>query len=305
MKKITHTILTFVISLASMSLMAQNPSFHWANTMGSTTADAGESITTDAAGNVLATGYFTQTVDFDPGTGSANLSSPYGNGGYIQKLDASNNLVWAKVLYPTSGSYCMPLEITSDASSNVYVTGYFSGSVDFNPGTGTSTLTSAGGTDIFIVKLNSSGTFVWAKRMGAASDDIGYGIAVDASGNVFTTGSFRNTADFDPGAGTVNLSSNGLDDIFIQKLNSSGTYQWAYSWGSTGADEGRSLAIYSSGNIAIVGNFIGTVDFATTSGFLNKTSSGNSDVFVHYLDGSTGAAFTPDIYGGTLNDYAY
>jgi hypothetical protein len=85
----------------------------------------------------------------------------------------------------------------------------FQGTADFDPGAGTFHLTSSGSDDIFVSKLDSAGNFVWAKAMGGPSGDAGQGIAVDGAGNVYTTGSFQGTADFDPGAGTFNLTSSG------------------------------------------------------------------------------------------------
>jgi hypothetical protein len=91
--------------------------------------------------------------------------------------------------------------------------------VDFDPGAGTVNLSSAGAQDIFVQKLDASGNLVWARGMGGTSDDVGFGIAVDSAGNVYTTGYFVGTADFDPGAGTVNLTSAGSFDIFVSKLS--------------------------------------------------------------------------------------
>ena len=79
---------------------------------------------------------------------------------------------------------------TVDAAGNGYTTGFFKGTVDFDPGAGTFNITSVGGRDIFITKLDAAGNLVWAKGMGGASDDEGFSIAVDASGNVYTTGYF-------------------------------------------------------------------------------------------------------------------
>jgi hypothetical protein len=112
--------------------------------------------------------------------------------------------------------------IAVDSSGNVYTTGYFQGTVDFDPGAGTSNLTSAGGADVFVSKLDSSGALVWAKSFGGASADRGQSIAVDSSGNVYTIGYFAGTVDFDPGTGTSNLTSAGSGDVFVLKLTSSG-----------------------------------------------------------------------------------
>ena len=111
--------------------------------------------------------------------------------------------------------------------------GSFQGTADFDPGAGTFNLTSAGDYDIFISKLDSSGNFVWAKSLGGTGYDVSYGIALDSGGNVYTTGSFSGTVDFDPGAGTFNLTSAGTGDIFVSKLDSNGNFVWARSLGGT------------------------------------------------------------------------
>ena len=126
--------------------------------------------------------------------------------------------------------------IAVDASGNIYTTGYFAGTVDFDPSAGTYNLTSAGGNDIFISKLDASGNFVWAKQLGGTNDEKGNSIVVDASGNIYTTGNFAGTVDFDPGAGTFGLASTGNYDIFISKLDASGYFVWAKKMGGTSSD---------------------------------------------------------------------
>ena len=116
-----------------------------------------------------------------------------------------------------------PFAITVDSSGNVYTTGYFEGTVDFDPGPESFNLTSAGADDIFISKLSNNGDFLWAKAMGGTVWDQGLGVSIDSSGNVYTTGLFRLTADFDPGPETFNLTSTEESiDIFVSKL--SGTH---------------------------------------------------------------------------------
>lgn len=117
-----------------------------------------------------------------------------------------------------STAHDTPENVATDAAGNIYTTGRFEGTVDFDPGAGTTDLTSAGGPDIFVTKLDSGGNFVWAKRMGGSGRDRGVDITVDAAGNVYTTGIFQGTADFDPGTGTMNLISAGGNDIFLLQL---------------------------------------------------------------------------------------
>src|SRR5207245_7660598 len=123
--------------------------------------------------------------------------------------------------------------IAADSAGNVYTTGFFSGTADFDPGPGTFNVISAGGQDIFVSKLDTDGNFIWAKALGGNAQDIGFGIAVDGVGNVMTTGFFFGTADFDPGPGTFNLTSSGLFDTFVSKLYSSGNFVWPSDLGGT------------------------------------------------------------------------
>ena len=192
--------------------------FIWVKSFGGSYSDGGNSITVDASGNVYTIGFFIDTVDFDPGVGTANLTSSEGTyDTFVQKLDASGNFIWAHSFGGISTDYGNA--ITVDASGNVYTTGNFEDTVDFDPGAGTANLTSVGLEDIFVQKLDASGNFIWAKSFGASDEDEGSSITVDALGNVYTTGYFQGTVDFDPGVGTNNFTSAGFSDVFIQKMS--------------------------------------------------------------------------------------
>ena len=111
-----------------------------------------------------------------------------------------------------------------DGSGTTYSVGAYEGTVDFDPRSGTESLTSTGADDTFVVKLDSSGELVWAKSLGGSSHDQAVDVASDDSGNVYVLGRFYGTADFDPGLDVSNLTSNGAFDVFIVKLNSSGEF---------------------------------------------------------------------------------
>ncbi len=147
----------------------------------------------------------------------------------------SQNFVWAKSFSGNGNEY--GFSICSDASGNVYTTGHFDGTVDFDPGPGVVNLTSTGAADVFITKLNSAGNLVWVKSFGGvpANNDVGSSITTDASGNVYTTGYFYGTVDFDPGASTFTLTSVAYD-IFISKLDASGNFIWAKQMGGSDAE---------------------------------------------------------------------
>ncbi|MCH2046242.1 MAG: SBBP repeat-containing protein, partial [Saprospiraceae bacterium] len=187
-----------------------------------------------------------------------------------------------------------------------YTTGAFaetmaSDPIDFDPGAGTTNLSPVGSSDIFIQKLDASGNFLWAKSFGGSSSDQGNSIAVDAAGNVYTTGSFEDTVDFDPGAGTTNLSAIGGSDIFIQKLDASGNFLWAKSFGGSSSDWGSSIAVDASENVYTTGSFQDTVDFDPGAGTINLISQGSLDIFVHKINQTTTVGLVENSFDQAIN----
>jgi hypothetical protein len=293
------TALLFTIFIGIITGQAQN--FQWAESMGSSAIEFGRSIATDSSGNVYTSGFFIGTADFDPGPGTINLISAGNRDIFISKFDTQGNIIWAKRIGGTG--YDIATSITVDNSGNVYTTGKFSGTVDFDPGAGTSNLTSAGGGDIFISKLDPIGNFVWAKRMGGTGIINANTIALDNSGNVYTSGYFFRTADFDPGLGTSNLTSVGTSDIFISKLDTAGNFIWARSIGGNSYDEATSIAADNSGNVYTTGSFAGTADFDPGAGTSNLTSSGSNDIFVSKLDAAGDYVWAKKI-GGAIAEFS-
>lgn len=273
-----------LLTLTMLSLGAFAQSFQWAKRMGGSAIDIGMSIATDDSGNVYTTGYFSGTADFDPGVGTYNISAIGSRDIFISKIDANGNFVWVKTIGGTDINFS--ISIALDKTGNIYTTGYFQGTTDFNPGIGTYNLTSTttSSYDIFISKLDNSGNFIWAKKMGGASYDLAYSLALDTTGSVYITGYFQGTADFNPGTGVYNMTSHGDYDIFIAKLNSSGNFVWAKVIGGTGIDLGSSIAIDDSGYVYITGTFRGIVDFDPSPSIQNLTCNGFIDVFILKLN---------------------
>jgi len=263
-----------------------NGSFIWAKSMGSPLPDEATSIAVDFAGNVYTTGGFNGTADFDPGVGVFNLTAPSYANVFFSKLDASGNFVWAKNI---GGTYnAKGQAITTDPSGNVYATGWFGGTVDFDPGPATFELSVTGSIitfDAFVIKLSATGNFVWATNFGNSGNDIGYSLATDLAGNVYTTGTFQGTVDFNPGAAVSNLTTIGATNIFISKLDATGNFIWANRMGSPNSIA-NSLRLDTSGNIYTTGNFSGTGDFDPGPGVANLIgdATNHADIFISKLD---------------------
>ncbi len=178
------------------------------------------------------------------------------------------------------------LSIKVDSNGNIFSAGFFSGTADFNPGTESESLTALG-QDIFISKLDSSGNFLWAKRIGGSGDDVAKSIGVDSAGNVIIAGDFNGTVDFDPGVETATLTSSGQGDVFILKLDPSGNYLWAKSFGGTTADSGIFISVAPQGNSVVTGLFSGTVDFDPSGATFNLSSVGGGwDIYVSKFNSS-------------------
>jgi len=283
-------VTSFVLTSAGfsdgfVSKLDSDGNFVWAGQLGGPNFDSSSGIALDDASNIHTTGYFSGTADFYPGAlGTANLTSAL-PAAFVSKLAADGTFVWAGKLGSDSGD-TVGQGIAVDSLGSVHTTGYFTNTVDFDPGVGTSNMTSAGGTDAFVSKLSANGAMVWARQLGGASTDDARAVAVDDVGNVYTTGEFQGTADFDPGAGTSNLTAANID-IFVSKLTSNGEFEWAKQAGGTDFDSARGMTVSAAGEVYITGAFgSAPADFDPGPGTLHKSSpTDDGDVFVWKLEG--------------------
>lgn len=256
----------------------------WAGALGGSDLDGGNGIALDNEGNMYIAGYYNNFVDFDPDPAPLAFFNMTTSGSiqlFVLKLKNNGKFVWAKsVEYGSSVNF----SIAMDDKANIYTTGYFFSYTNF--GDGVPLLASDGGEDIFIAKMDSSGNYLWAKQMGGLGDDEGYSIGVDTAGNVYGTGFFNGSADFDPSYKKFNLLSAGAMDAYVCKLNTHGTLQYAKRMGGTGDDLGQSLVATSGGNVYTVGFFNAIVDFDPGPGLFEIASAGSSDAFLQMLGNS-------------------
>lgn len=265
-----------------------NGNFVWGNKIGSTLGDYAHDVAIDDAGNVYITGIFGGTVDFDPGAGTSNLTSVNNSSyeSFILKLTNSGDFTWVKQLGGAEDEYARA--ISTDAAGNVYITGYFYGMVDFDPGAGTDNHTSTGGADIFIQKLSSSGNLVWVHTMGSTNNDNCQGVNANVDGAVYLFGTFTETVDFDPGPATFSLTSAGQADIFLLKLSDSGALTWVKQIGSENQDFARALVIHESGDVYLTGNIYDAIDLDPGTGvtMFSSMAQGTAATFAEKLNAS-------------------
>ncbi|BDS13276.1 SBBP repeat-containing protein [Aureispira anguillae] len=293
-----YYLLTIFCFIMSHNAMAQ--SFEWVVAMGSNRMDMGNDIAVDAIGNVYATGYFHETIDADPTSGTTNLTANGGSDIFIQKLDATGNLLWAKNV--GGSGWDIGEAIAVDQQGAVYITGTFRDTVDFDPSANTFPLISKGAVDIFVLKLDAAGNFIWAKSMGGSSYDNGRSIVVDHSNNIYIAGNFKGTTDFDPDAGVFNLSSPSYS-AFVLKLNPNGHLIWVKNMEGTNDSDANDIDVDAGGNIYTSGYFIGTIDLDPNSGVNNVNTVGGYDGFVQKLD-TAGNLVWGNSIGGIDDDRA-
>ncbi|MBN8694169.1 MAG: T9SS type A sorting domain-containing protein [Bacteroidetes bacterium] len=273
----------------------------WAKNMGGSSDDVGYSISADASGNVFTSGYFMSTADFDPAGTTYALNASGGNqDGFISKLDASGNFVWAKQIRGTGSSQQVFVNsITLDGAGNICVGGSFIGTVDFDPSATSSTITALN-MDIYIIKLDASGNLIWTKTMGGVSgSNTANKVAVDAANNIYATGYFDQTTDFDPSVSAFTMTSAGAIDTYVLKLDASGNFVWAKRMGSSSSDEGKSIVISSAGEVYTTGYYSNNADFDPGVGTYTLSTIGGTGIFISKLDASGNFAFANGIgYAG-------
>jgi hypothetical protein len=256
---------------------------------GGTNVDGGRTIIL-AGERVWIGGTFIGLVDFDPGANAAFLNNSFSqSNSFLASYEKHGAYLFAGAFGGYTSVTVMnesARAIARDGSGNVYVAGIFSGIVDFDPGPATSNLISSGGTDIFFAKYTTEGQFVFAKKIGSTPFEDIWDMDIDATGNLYITGDFAGTVDFDPGTGVFNLATTSTSnyDAFFAKYDADGNILFAKKMGGTGSDLGRCIRVDTAGNIFVAGGFSNTVDFDPGPGTFNLTSAGNWDTYISKYD---------------------
>ena len=210
---------------------------------------------------------------------------------------------WANSAGSTGQDYAYSTAV--DANGNVIVGGGFRNTVDFDPSAAVFNLSGVTAENGSVVKYDANGAFVWAFRIGSSVAAQVYGVAVDAAGNVYVTGRFQGTVDFDPdGVAVNNLTSNGGYDMFVAKYDANGTHIWAFNMGSTQDDSSQGIAVDNSGNVYLVGMFLGNMDFDPSAGTTSLATAGGYDISISKYTTAGAFVFAQKI-GGTGSDRGF
>lgn len=290
-------ILILLIVFSSVSLFSQNTNFQWAHAFGGNDWDAVTSVVTDQSGNQYLIGTFKGTVDFDPSTAVVNKTSNGYEDIFVIKLDLSGNFQWVQTFGGTSNDFASDIKIVNN---QIIIGGTFQGiSVDFNPGSATNTSSSAGSYDAFILKLTvDSGNYVWHKTFGGSGLDYVTAFDINNTGDIIIGGYFSGTSDFDPSTSFASKTAAGMNDIYVNRLSSTGNFIGVSVMGGTDDDQLNELKINSNNEIIIAGTFKNSADFDpdTTTHTIN-TNGYMEDVFIEKLS-STGTFVWVKSFGG-------
>ncbi len=247
--------------------------------LGGNDLEFGYGVAVDTNGNAFVTG-LTKSSNF-PVTNGSTLGGS--EDAFVTKLDGSGARVYSTYLGGSNVDYGTAIMV--DAGGNAYVTGY-SRSANF-PVTNSSAL--GGYSDTFVTKLDGSGTRLYGTYLGGSGQEIGNGIAVDASGNAYVTG-YTTSANFPVTNGSA---YGGGNDAFVTKLDTSGTRLYSTYLGGNGDEQGNGIAVDASGNAYVTG-VTTSANFPVTNG---SAYGGFSDAFVTKLDGNGARAYSTYLGG--------
>ncbi|TND00060.1 MAG: hypothetical protein FD123_4408, partial [Bacteroidetes bacterium] len=236
----------------------------WIKTGGGSYQDEAYAVTTDAAGNIFVTGFFTGNAGF----GGTNLASAgyFDTDVFLLKYNPSGLLVWAKRAGGTGNDMAYGIDVAANGS--IFVCGVFRGTKVF----GDNVLTQVSGSNGFLARFESYGKFAWAKTTTGESLNEYHKVATDGSGNCYVAGSISGEVKF----GTVPLTSTGRKDACIVKYDNKGTLMWALQGGGIEDDESMSISSDAAGNCFVAGEF----SQSSTFGRLKFSGWALSDVFI-------------------------
>lgn len=272
----------------------------WVFSVGGLQDDAATVVTAGDGGSIYLGGSFTGTADFGPGALTTPLTSQGSAGLFLARYRNDGSVEWARGLSGTSSVQLALAGLAADGGG-VHVAGSFSGTVDFDAGTGVTTRSSLGPTDGFLVHYDAAGSFGWVVAVGGTGATQPRGVAVGASGDVVVTGAFSGTARFDPGLGATTRTAIGLagaTDAFTAQYSSTGAFRWVVGMGAPvsggeSASYHTAVAVDGSGSVVGGGQFFGAADVDPGAGVVILTSLGGADGLVIKLTGTGALATRP------------
>lgn len=273
--------LFFIIVLIFTLLVVQpcrSQNFEWVQQIGGANAnDAGFYIASDNNNNTYHITALSGAVTMAPGPGSGDFTALGMVDMLITKRNPQGDILWVNQLGGPS-AIVQTWSLSVDATGNVYISGTYHGTVDFDSGVGSWELTTEIVTG-FLLKLNASGNFLWVKSIGHAVYP--HATDKDSGNNIYLTGTFTGTVDFDPGAGEFNMSAGNGTAYFILKVSANGNFQWAKKLvGSADYSFPGNIGVDGENNVYITGEFLGSIDLDPGPGSVIVSSGNYTSTFI-------------------------
>jgi uncharacterized protein (DUF2249 family) len=289
-----------LLLLFTSILFAQNPTLTFANK--ESNVGYGGNLTVaksvkDSNGNVYLIGNFNVVADFNPSSTETNLTAINGQDGdmYISKYNSNGDFLWVKGIGGTGYVNCSAVVI---GGNFIYMAGKYTNTIDFDPSANNSNLTSANGSfeAAFMAKYDLNGTHISSKSIDGETD-LKFTSIIFSNNQLLVSGNFSGAVDFDPSTNALNLSSNGLTDIFIAKYSTLFIPQWAFTIGGVDNDTCFSSTVNSSGELIITGGYLDSVDFdpSTATNILLNPSRSVFNTYIAKYSTSGGLIWAKDI----------
>ncbi|QIE58378.1 T9SS type A sorting domain-containing protein [Rasiella rasia] len=239
-----------------------------------------EDIEFDANEDILVLGRFRNQVDLDSGIGTDSYATNGSDDIFVSKIDSDGSYIWGQAF---GGAALEFSNIITEINNEIYVGGAFSGTVDLDPSAGDNTVTSNGDLDPFFSKFDTDGNYIMSYVFGGETnedlEDV-YDITQGPNGDVFVSGSFVGTSDFDAGPGTANVTSNGIADNYTIQVGLDGVYKNHWTIGGTASENSPYILFNDLGEAISIGAFRDSVDFNPFPGEDIQTSVANYDVYI-------------------------
>lgn len=251
--------------------------------------------TSDNAGNKYHGGLISRNAIFNP-NGTANLVTLSGSqSGFFSRYNADGSYAWTKVL---EGDYSTIISMEFSTTGELYISGSFDGTVDFDPGAGVDNLSSGGSWNAFVSRYAADGSYLETVILQSANSVVFYSMALDQDNNVYLGGWYEGTVDFDPGPGVDSRTSDpNANDMFFSKYSYDLRHQWTHAYGGPDYEIVSSIATYSDTTVCIGGYYYDTVDFDPEAGVDTITSAGDQDIFLSCFGSDGSYRWTRSIGG--------
>ncbi len=250
-----------------LSKFNENGDFQWAITLGAASVIP-EDIKTDTSGNIYIAGHYSSgNVDFDPDPVDSDVHvAEWHQSSFLAKYLPDGDYAWA-LTWGLSNQHDEAYGVCLDDNGNIYVTGYFEGTIDIDPGPGVYEVTVVGSQDAYLVKFAPAGILLWVLTWGGGGNDIGYSVENYGTSDVYVSGGFWHTMDFDPDPVDEDIKpGSDLNMLgFLSKFDTSGDYQWGWYWGGGvyySNNAVNQVRVWQpTGDVFITGYIAGAVDF--------------------------------------------